>query len=435
MLQAFRYRKDVLHAEGVSLSEVARELGTPFYCYSTASIEHQYQQFSQVFTGNRVKICYSIKANSNLSVLGTFARLGAGADVVSGGELKRALTSGMQGGDVVFSGVGKTEDEMVDALEAGIMQFNVESEQELAQLAEIANTRGVTAPVALRINPNVDAGTHDKITTGRAWDKFGIPWPEARDIYRLASNMPGLEMCGIAIHIGSQLTNLEPLEIAFRAVADAVSSLRNDGHNIKRVDFGGGLGIPYHFDPLTLEALDPSPSVGDYAALISKVTDNLDCDIILEPGRFLVGNAGVLISKVTLLKESRGRLFAVIDAAMNDLMRPALYGAFHEIVPVVSSNAEHEYLDIVGPICESGDVLAKGRRMARPNPGSLLAILSVGAYGAVMASNYNGRPIIPEVLVHNEEYSVVRPRSLIDDAMSIETLPPWLESSSKLDII
>ncbi len=433
MLQAFRYRNDVLHAEGVSLSEVARDIGTPFYCYSTASIEHQYQQFSQSFTGNRVKICYSIKANSNLSVLGTFARLGAGADVVSGGELKRALTSGIQGSDVVFSGVGKTGDEMVDALEAGIMQFNVESEQELAQLAEIAKTRGVTAPVALRINPNVDAGTHDKITTGRVWDKFGIPWPEARDIYRLASNMPGLEMCGIAIHIGSQLTNLEPLEIAFRDVADAVSSLRDDGHNIKRVDLGGGLGIPYHFDPLTLEALDSSPSVESYAALISKATDNLDCDIILEPGRFLVGNAGVLISKVTLLKESRGRLFAVIDAAMNDLMRPALYGAFHEIVPVVSSSAEPEYLDVVGPICESSDVLAKGRRMARPDPGSLLAILSVGAYGAVMASSYNGRPIIPEVLVHNEEYSVVRPRSPIDEAMSIETLPPWLERSFELD--
>ncbi len=431
MFQDFAYRNGVLHAEEVPLARIAEAVGTPFYCYSTAALERHYRLFAAAFADQRATICYSIKANGNLAVIRTFAEHGAGADVVSGGELKRALAASIPADRIVFSGVGKTKAEMAAALAAGIMQFNLESEDELAQLNEIAVAQGAVAPVAVRINPDVDARTHDKIATGRATDKFGIGWPEAREVYRRAAALPGVRVTGIAIHIGSQLTDLEPLEAAFRAVVEATGILRGDGHAITHVDLGGGLGIPYHFDHATIAPLETPPSPADYAALIARTTASLDCDIIVEPGRSLVGNAGVLVSEVLVVKESRGRTFAVIDAAMNDLLRPALYGAHHEIVPLLHTDAARQPIDVVGPICESSDVLAAGRSLARPEPGSLCAILSAGAYGAVQSSGYNARPLVPEVLVSGGRFAVVRARPTIEESMAGESMPPWLEAPSR----
>ena len=431
MSQDFFYRDGVLHAEEVPLARIAAAVGTPFYCYSTAALERHYRLFAAAFDGQRATICYSVKANGNLAVVRTFADLGAGADVVSGGELKRALAAGVPADRIVFSGVGKTRAEMAAAVAAGIMQFNIESEDELAQLNEIARARGVVAPVAVRINPNVDARTHDKIATGRATDKFGIGWPEARAVYRRVAALPGVRVSGIAMHIGSQLTDLEPLGAAFEAVVEAAGVLRGDGHTIARIDLGGGLGIPYRFDPATLVPLEAPPSPADYAALIARATANFECDIIVEPGRFLVGNAGVLVSEVLVVKESHARTFAVIDAAMNDLLRPALYGAHHEIVPLRHTGAVRQPIDVVGPICESGDVLAEGRSLARPEPGSLFAILSAGAYGAVQSSAYNARPLVPEVLVSGARFAVVRARPTIEEAIAGESMPPWLGMASR----
>ena len=425
--QDFLYRDGVLHAEDVPFARIAEAVGTPFYCYSTAALERSYRLFAAAFADQRALVCYAIKANANLGVISTFADLGAGADVVSGGELKRALTAGVPADRIVFSGVGKTRAELAEALAAGILQFNLESEQELADLNEVATAASSVAPVAVRINPDVDAQTHDKIATGRVSDKFGIPWPEAREVYRRAAELPGIRITGIAVHIGSQLTDLAPLEAAFRSLASATETLRSDGHEIVHIDLGGGLGIPYRFDPATGAALDAGPTPAEYAELVATTTGALGCAAILEPGRFLVGNAGVLVSEVLVVKEARGRTFAVVDAAMNDLLRPALYDAYHEIVPVEASpQAPVEPIDVVGPICETSDVLAKGRLLSRPAPGALWAILSAGAYGAVQSSGYNGRALVPEVLVSGGRFAVVRPRPSIEETLAAEILPPWM---------
>ncbi len=417
----FVYRGGVLHAEDVALPRIAQAVGTPFYCYSTATLVRHYGVFAEGFAGLDHLICYAIKANSSLAVIRTLADQGAGADVVSEGEIRRALAAGVPADKIVFSGVGKTRDEMAMALDAGIMQFNIESEPELDALSEVASARNATAHIAVRINPDVDAASHSKISTGRKDDKFGISWPQAQAVYRSAAERPGIEVVGLAMHIGSQLLDLAPFEAAFRLAADAVHELRRDGRDIRSIDLGGGLGVPYGD-----EAIPPLPA--DYAAVVKRCVGDLGCRLIFEPGRLLAANAGILVCRIIYVKETRDKTFLVVDAAMNDLLRPTLYDAGHEIVPLqeAAADAPRRPADVVGPICETGDILALAWPMPPVIADDLLAVRTAGAYGSVMASTYNSRLLVPEVLVKGSEYSVVRRRQTFEDLLATESLPDWL---------
>jgi diaminopimelate decarboxylase len=419
----FTYRDGRLHAEDVDLAQLAQEVGTPTYVYSTATLERHYRVFADAFPAGTL-IAYSVKANGNLAVLKTLAQLGAGADVVSGGELVKALLAGIPPQKIVFSGVGKTRPEMARALQAGIHQFNVESEPELEALNEVAKSLDTTAPITIRVNPDIDAHTNAKITTGTSEVKFGVPWKRARDAYKLAATLPALKVVGVDVHIGSQITSLEPFEEAFERIAQLIGQLRADGHEIKRADFGGGLGVPY--DPADPAPPDPLA----YAGMIAHVAGRLGVSLILEPGRLIAANAGILLSQVIYVKRGAARTFLIIDAGMNDLIRPALYDAHHEIVPVRlnAGDESSELYDIVGPVCETTDLFARGREMPRMKSGDLVAILTAGAYGAVMSSVYNARPPAPEVLVRGSEWSVVRPRLRYDELARLDRLPSWLEN-------
>ncbi len=418
----FLYCNGILHAEDVPLTEIAAHVGTPFYCYSTATLTRHFRLFQEALDPLDHLVCFSVKSLSNQAILRTLAGLGAGMDVVSGGEYRRALAAGVPGDRIVFSGVGKTREEMTHALTHGIRQFNVESDAELKVLSEVASAMGVRAPITLRVNPDVDAKTHEKIATGRKEDKFGVPISRARTIYAEAAALPGIEVVGVDVHIGSQLTDLAPFEAAFSKIADLTRALRADGHSIRRLDLGGGLGIPY----TTSNETPPLPL--DYGAMIQRVLGDLDVEIEIEPGRLIAGNAGILVASVIYLKEGEGRDFLILDAAMNDLIRPAMYGAHHDIVPVVEAPAaiDQRPVDIVGPVCESGDTFAKQRQMPPLAAGDLVAFRSAGAYGAVMSSEYNTRPLIPEVLVHQDQYAVIRPRPSFDEIINRDRLPEWL---------
>jgi diaminopimelate decarboxylase len=418
----FDYRNGVLHAEAVNLMELAETVGTPFYCYSSATLERHYRVFSEAFAGEKALVCYAMKANSNQSVLRTLAKLGAGADVVSGGELKRALAAGIPPERIVFSGVGKTETELRAALAADILCINVESEPELELLSRLASEQGKTARISVRVNPDVDAGSHAKISTGKSENKFGIPLTQARAVYARASRLPGIRVTGVDMHIGSQITDLSRMETAFRILAEFVQTLRADGHAISHIDFGGGLGIPYHMD----REAPPLPSA--YAAMVKRVTHNLGCTLMFEPGRMIVGNAGILVARVIYVKEGEAKKFVIIDAAMNDLIRPTLYEAHHDILPVRAApqGAPLIVADVVGPVCETGDYLALGRSMPEPKAGDLLAIMTAGAYGAVQSGSYNTRALVPEVLVKDEQYAVVRPRVEAEALIALDKPAPWL---------
>ncbi len=416
----FDYRGGELCAEGVPLSRIAAAVGTPFYCYSSAAIERRYRRFAAAFADRRALICYATKANSNRAVIATLARLGAGADVVSEGELRGALAAGVPAKRIIFSGVGKTETEMAFALSAGVSQINVESAPELTALSAIANRLGVTADIAIRVNPDVDARTHAKISTGKSENKFGIDLAHAAGTFRRAAQLPGLRPMGIAVHIGSQITSLAPFELAFARVAELARGLRAEGFALETIDLGGGLGIRYRNET--------PPEVEDYAAMVKGVTDDLGLRLAFEQGRWIVGNAGVLVSRVLYLKEGATRHFLIQDAAMNDLARPALYDSWHEIVPVRAPrrDAAHAPCDVVGPVCETGDSFAVQRSLPPVEPGELLAILSAGAYGAVMSSSYNTRLPVPEVMVRGERFAVIRPRPDYEELLSKDRLPDWL---------
>jgi diaminopimelate decarboxylase len=417
----FAYRAGVLHAEAVDLVDLAAKVGTPFYCYSTATIERHYQVFTQAFADVSALVCYAMKANSNQAVIKTLARLGAGADVVSEGELKRARAAGIPPHKIMFSGVGKTAHELALAVDEGILCVNVESEPELELLSSIAQQKGRTAHVSLRVNPDIDARTHVKIATGKAENKFGIPISHAREVYARAAKLPGLQATGVDMHIGSQITELAPFEDAFALLSDFVRTLRSDGHAISHVDLGGGLGIPYREDN------EPPPHPDAYAAMVKHATRDLGCTLIFEPGRLIVGNAGILVTRVLYLKRGETKSFVIVDAAMNDLIRPTLYEAHHDIRPVreAAPGARRMVVDVVGPVCESGDFLALDRDLAEPRPGDLLAIMSAGAYGAVQAGTYNTRPLVPEVLVREGEWALVRPRLAAEALIGLDRLPPW----------
>ncbi len=418
----FLYHNGVLHAEDVPLTDIAAAVGTPFYCYSTATLTRHFRLFQDALAGLDHLVCFAIKSCSNVAILRTLGNLGAGMDVVSGGEYRRALAAGVPGERIVFSGVGKTRDEMAFALTHGIRQFNVESAEELRVLSDVAASLGVTAPITLRVNPDVDAKTHEKIATGRKEDKFGVPIARAREIYALAATLPGIAVVGIDVHIGSQLTDLAPFEAAFQKVADLTRDLRADGHTIRRVDLGGGLGIPY------TRSNETPPLPSEYGAMIHRIFGPLGVEVEIEPGRLISGNAGILVSSVLYLKQGEGRDFLILDAAMNDLIRPAMYGAHHDIIPVVEPEAglEPALVDVVGPVCESGDTFAKQRALPPLRPDDLVAFRSAGAYGAVMSSEYNTRPLIPEVLVNGDQFAVIRARPTFDEMINRDTLPPWM---------
>ena len=418
----FSYKDDFLHAEDVSIKEIAKHLGTPFYVYSTATLRRHFDLFESALNGVDHLICYAVKASSNQAILRTLAKFGAGMDVVSGGEYKRARDAGVEGNRIVFSGVGKTISEMKMALSEGVRQFNVESEEELFVLSRLANSMDRLAPITLRVNPDVDAKTHEKIATGKAENKFGIPISRAREVYALAASLPGIKVVGIDLHIGSQLTQLLPFEEAYKKIADLTNILRSDGHEIMRLDLGGGLGIPYGSN----DGTPPTPK--EYGQMIKRVLGHLNCEIEIEPGRLLVGNAGLLVSEVIYVKKGHDREFLILDAAMNDLLRPALYEAYHDIVPIVKSRLEHKnaVYDIVGPVCETGDTFAKSREMKKCKPGDLLAFRSAGAYGAAMASEYNTRPLVPEVLTNNGDYVVIRDRPSLEEIIARDKIPDWL---------
>ncbi|HYG86527.1 MAG TPA: diaminopimelate decarboxylase [Azospirillum sp.] len=419
-MNPFVYRNGVLHAEGVPLPAIAAEVGTPFYCYSTAALVANYRAYADAFEGQDAGVCYALKANSNVAVVRTLAQQGAGADVVSEGEMRRALAAGVPADRIVFSGVGKTRTEMRAALEAGIYQLNVESVPELEALSEVAAAMGVTAPVAIRVNPDVDAKTHAKIATGKKENKFGIDWDHAREVYAKAAALPGIAPVGIAVHIGSQLTDLSPFRAAFERVVELLHTLRADGIDIRRLDLGGGLGIRYRDET--------PPDLREYAGMVRSITGNLGCHVTLEPGRALVGDAGILVSKVIYLKHGLARRFLIVDAAMNDLIRPSLYDAYHAIKPVAepAPDVEPVPVDVVGPVCETGDTFALQRPLPPLKSDDLIAFCSAGAYGAVMASSYNTRPLAPEVLVSGESFAVIRPRPKLEDLLDLERMPEWL---------
>ena len=418
----FLYKNGVLHAEDVAIPDIVASVGAPFYVYSTATLTRHFQLFDDALAGMDHLVCYAMKAASNQAILQTLAKLGAGMDVVSGGEYARARAAGVPGEHIVFSGVGKTRDEMRLALTGGIRQFNVESEPEMAVLSAVATELGVKAPITIRVNPDVDAKTHVKIATGKSENKFGIPISRAREVYAQAAALPGIDVIGIDVHIGSQLTQLEPFELAYQKVAELTETLRADGHNIRRLDLGGGLGIPY------TRSNEAPPLPTDYGAMVKRVLGHLNCEIEIEPGRLIAGNAGILVSQVIYVKEGEDRKFLILDAAMNDLIRPAMYEAHHDIEPVIEpqAGAERATYDVVGPVCESGDTFAKGREMAQMNAGDLVAFRSAGAYGAVMSSEYNTRPLIPEVMVNGSEFAVIRSRPSFDEIINRDTIPEWL---------
>lgn len=418
----FLYQGGALHAEDVPVAEIAAEVGTPFYVYSTATLLRHYRLFDEALEGTDHLVCYAMKAASNQAILKTLAQAGAGMDVVSIGEYLRARAAGVPGDKIVFSGVGKTEDEIRTALSGGIRQFNVESEPEMAAISAVAQELGVTARIAVRVNPDVDAKTHAKIATGKSENKFGIPISRARAVYAHAATLPGIEVVGIDVHIGSQLTELEPFELAYKKVAELTEALRADGHSISRLDLGGGLGIPY------TRSNEAPPLPTDYGALIKRTLGHLGCEIEIEPGRLIAGNAGILVSKVIYVKQGEGRDFLILDAAMNDLIRPAMYEAHHDIVPVVepSAGVEEQPYDIVGPVCETGDTFARQRSMPPVAAGDLIAFRSAGAYGAVMSSEYNTRPLIPEVMVNGDQFAVIRRRPTFDEIINRDTIPEWL---------
>ncbi|WP_411956737.1 diaminopimelate decarboxylase [Paracoccus homiensis] len=418
----FNYKDGQLHAEDVPLSRIAAEVGTPVYVYSAATLTRHFGLFRQALDWTDHLVCFAVKANSNLAVLKLMADQGAGMDVVSGGEYARAKAAGVPGERIVFSGVGKTVSEMRQAIEGGIRQFNIESEPEMRALSALAVSMGAEVPVAIRVNPDVDAKTHEKIATGKSENKFGIPIAKSRQVYAEAAALPGLKVVGIDVHIGSQLTDLDPYRAAYAKVADLTRALRADGHDITRLDLGGGLGIPYRRDnnapPLPIE----------YGQVIRDAVGDLGCEIEIEPGRNIVGNAGVLLSSVIYVKEGEGRDFLIVDAAMNDLLRPAMYGAHHDIVPVreAALGAELRPFDVVGPVCESGDTFQKGTQLPSVAAGDLIAFRSAGAYGAVMASEYNSRPLVPEVLVSGDHFAVIRARPTFEEMLSRDTIPEWL---------
>jgi len=419
----FDYKNGALHAEDVAITALADKIGTPFYCYSASTIRRHIQVFSQAFSGLDILVCYAIKANSNQAVLRLLADEGAGMDVVSGGELARALAAGVPGNKITFSGVGKTGEEIRDALAVNIFCFNVESEAELDAISKIAVQMGKQANISLRVNPDVDARTHVKISTGRAENKFGVALSRARAVYARAAKLPGLRVTGVDMHIGSQLTELEPFDEAFSLLAQLVSDLRNDGHEISHVDCGGGLGIPYH------EGEDPESFHPDrYAAIIRKHFADLNCKLVFEPGRLIVGNAGVLVTRVLYVKAGENKNFIIVDAGMNDLIRPTLYDAWHDIIPVIlDSSRKNITADIVGPVCETGDYLALDRGISELKAQELLCVLTAGAYGAVQSGTYNTRPLIPEVMVDGDRSALIRPRPSIQDLIALDRLPDWLD--------
>ena len=418
----FLYKNGALHAEDVPVAEIAAAVGTPFYVYSTATLLRHFKLFDDALEGMDHLVCYAMKAASNQAILKTLGDAGAGMDVVSGGEYMRATAAGVPGDRIVFSGVGKTAAEIRLALTGGIRQFNVESEPEMQVLNAVALELGVVAPITIRVNPDVDAKTHAKIATGKSENKFGIPISRAHEVYAMAGAMKGLDVIGIDVHIGSQLTDLAPFEAAYNKVAELTEELRAQGHNIKRLDLGGGLGIPYE------RSNEAPPLPSDYGALVKRTLGHLGCEIEIEPGRLIAGNAGLMVSEVIYVKEGEDREFLIIDGAMNDLIRPAMYDAHHDIVPVVEPAAgiEMAKYDVVGPVCESGDTFAKHREMAPMKSGDLVAFRSAGAYGAVMASEYNSRPLIPEVLVNGDQFAVIRARPTFDEMINRDTIPEWL---------
>ena len=418
----FLYKNGQLMAEDVALADIAAAVGTPFYAYSAATLTRHYQLFTEALSPLPHNVCFAIKSLSNLAVLKLLGDLGAGMDVVSGGEYLRAKAAGVPGERIVFSGVGKTRDEMRMALTGGVRQFNVESEPELLALSAVATELGLSAPITLRINPDVDAKTHEKIATGKKENKFGIPISKAREVYAQAARLPGLQVVGIDVHIGSQLTELAPFEAAFSKVAELTEQLRADGHTITRLDLGGGLGIPY------TRSNEAPPLPLDYGALIKRTLGHLGCEIEIEPGRLISGNSGVLVSEVIYVKRGEDRTFLIVDAAMNDLVRPSMYGAHHDIVPLIEeeAGAEMQDYDVVGPVCETGDTFAKARALPALAAGDLLAFRSAGAYGAVMASEYNTRPLVPEVLVQGDHFAVIRARPTFDEILNRDTIPAWL---------
>lgn len=416
----FAYRDGVLHAEDVSLKLIADEVGTPFYCYSTATFERHYKVMDQAFAGTDHQLYYAMKANSNQAVLKTLAALGAGMDVVSEGELRRALAAGVPARKIVFSGVGKTAREMALALKEGIACFNVESEPELELLAQIAARTGQRAKVSLRVNPNVDAKTHHKITTGKAENKFGISYERAPAVYARAAELSALDPCGVDMHIGSQITELEPFEQAFRLMADLARRLIAAGHNIRHLDLGGGLGVPYR------GTNDVPPHPDEYAAMVKRTLGSLNLKYMIEPGRMIAGNAGILVTRVIYVKHGEAKHFIIQDGAMNDLIRPTLYDAYHDILPVTQpADGETMEADVVGPVCESGDYLAKNRRLPKIAEGDLLAVMTAGAYGAVQAGTYNTRPLVAEVLVNGPHWALVRPRQTYEELIGLDQLAPW----------
>lgn len=416
----FAYREGVLHAEGVNLQSLAEEIGTPFYCYSTATLERHLKVMRDAFAGTDHMICYAMKANSNQAVIRTMAELGAGMDVVSEGELRRALAAGVPARKIVFSGVGKTAREMALALREGIACFNVESEPELELLSDVAKRVGQRASVSIRVNPDVDAKTHHKISTGKAEDKFGISYKRAPEVYARAAELPAIDVAGIDMHIGSQITELEPFEKAFRLMADLTRTLKAAGHNIRHLDLGGGLGVPYR------GTNDVPPHPDEYAAMVKRTLGHLGVKYVLEPGRMIVGNAGIMVSRVIYVKDGTEKHFIIQDAAMNDLIRPTLYDAYHEIIPVREpQDSATMTADVVGPVCESGDYLAKARLLPRVESGDLLATMTAGAYGAVQASTYNTRPLIAEVLVKDDRWALIRPRQTYEDMIGLDRLAGW----------
>ncbi len=420
MVHHFQYVDGQMQAEDIPLRELAAKVGTPFYCYSSATLRRHMRVMREAFAGMETLLAYAMKANSNQAVLKLLAAEGAGADVVSGGELERALAAGIPPERIVFSGVAKTRAEMRRGLEVGIHCFNVESEPELDRLNEVATAMVAVAPVSVRINPNVDALTHEKISTGKAENKFGIPFEHAHEVYARISNLPGVRAVGVDMHIGSQITELGPFSNAFALMAQLVKDLRAAGHDLHHVDVGGGLGIPYHRDNT------PPPDPAAYARIVRERVEALGCNLIIEPGRLIVGNAGILVTRVEYVKTSSERTFVIVDAAMNDLIRPPLYEAHHDILPVAASGAKWITADVVGPVCETGDYLARNRAIPAVAEGDLLAVMTAGAYGAVMASTYNSRLLVPEVLVDGSRWHVVRPRPTIEDLLALDSVPDWL---------
>jgi len=418
----FHYINGILHAENVAIPDIAKAVGSPFYCYSTATLERHYNVFSKAFDGLQNKICFAVKSNSNQAILKTLANMGSGADVVSAGELRRALKAGIPAEKIMFSGVGKTADEIREALEVGIFCLNVESIPELHMISDCAKALGKQAHISLRINPDVEAGGHEKISVGKKTDKFGIAWDQATEAYALAASLPNIKITGIDMHIGSQIENLEPFDQSFSKLGGLIETLRAQGHEIDHVDVGGGLGIPYKNDN------NPPPEPAAYAKVVRKHVEELGCEIVFEPGRMIVGNAGILVGEVIYIKETEDKNFVIGNIAMNDLIRPTLYDAWHEILPVDESLRELPPIrgDLVGPICESGDYMAKDRNLPHLTSGDLFALSSAGAYGAVQSGTYNTRALIPEVLVKEEEFSVVRPRMDVDDIINLDHVPGWL---------